>query len=742
MKKVILPKLDVTNKGYRNVLVVSYVVLSLISVAFLLLSMFSWFRSYLDEEMADMSLLQLNNTSRIVNSKFNTYQMLLQNMFQEPSVKSALYSDATDPGIEFEISRYVNSVIINDGSLDYAVIFNNGKIRQIIGPVYPEIEEQNLVLEYLNQSVNDKNLFFVKNDNSLKDRFFVFRTERDVFGESPKRGIVFAINQNKLSRSMFSSDKDNNNFFVFDSDSNLVVQQGVYSDMLHKKVWSYISEDSSDVASEIDFNGNNFYLVSIISSEYDLRFVQLIDVGDINSTLSEVLKVSLISVLAIIIISTFVAILLAHFIFYPLRSFIKSLVANTDLQMDNIDDNEHITRLTSERIISEISTISRQFHSDKVLSYLEDAPSDSTPPRFLRINQTSEWIILLFVGSKTGKVSLEQQQELSCNLTVALGESITVRAFADENSPYSVIVVKGSKTAELRFLIYTENVKEYINNSIDEGNSSKGPIYVFYSEVLNREEQLQQTFKQLKTISKYILFEECDITNSVENFTSKLDEEIPKKEFQPILAAVKKADDFEAKRLMADLLKDIKQYEIKRIFHALSLFASELDDIQNQLTAGSYKSQEAYLNHYIKMTSLINKKELQDYLSNIIEDVCLEVRTYSERSLRTNMIESIQYIREHYTDPGISVDQIAGSFHISTSYFSRMFNEICQSSFPEYVNDLRLNFSAQLIRDTELSVKDVSAKSGFSSVSYFSAQFKRKYGVSPSTYRKNMTPKT
>lgn len=186
-----ITNLDVANKGYRNTLVISYIVLSIISVIFLLLTMFTWFRSYLDKEMKNMSLLQLNNTSQIVNTKLNTYHMILQNMFQEPIIRSSLYSDGSDSENELKISRYINSAVINDGSLDYAVLYKDGNIKQIIGPVYPNQVEQKQVVQHLLGSKNDKEVFYLQNEKNNQNRFYIFRTERDVFGEAPQRGVLF-----------------------------------------------------------------------------------------------------------------------------------------------------------------------------------------------------------------------------------------------------------------------------------------------------------------------------------------------------------------------------------------------------------------------------------------------------------------------------------------------------------------------------------------------------------------------
>lgn len=447
-----ITNLDVANKGYRNTLVISYIVLSIISVIFLLLTMFTWFRSYLDKEMKNMSLLQLNNTSQIVNTKLNTYHMILQNMFQEPIIRSSLYSDGSDSENELKISRYINSAVINDGSLDYAVLYKDGNIKQIIGPVYPNQVEQKQVVQHLLGSKNDKEVFYLQNEKNNQNRFYIFRTERDVFGEAPQRGVLFAINQRKLSNTLFSRNDPNNNYFIYDTAGNLLIQQGAHSVSLQNEVWGKILGSNSTDLQAVEHNGSDFYLISLEEKEFGLKFAQLINVSGISTTLREALGVSMLGVLFVILISSIAALFLAYFVSYPLRSFIKSLVANTDLQADNIGDNANLTKLTSERIISEISNISRQFNSDKVLSYFEDAPAKTTPPTELQIEGSEDRLVIVYVGSTEGKVSFDNQERLLEKLRSYFGESLNIQAFTEQNSPYSIITLKGKKQSVQSFV--------------------------------------------------------------------------------------------------------------------------------------------------------------------------------------------------------------------------------------------------------------------------------------------------
>lgn len=74
-------------------------------------------------------------------------------------------------------------------------------------------------------------------------------------------------------------------------------------------------------------------------------------------------------------------------------------------------------------------------------------------------------------------------------------------------------------------------------------------------------------------------------------------------------------------------------------------------------------------------------------------------------------------------------------FGLSSSYLSRVFKQAAGTSFRDLVVHTRQNCAAELVRTTDLSIKEIAAQSGYKHVSDFSACFKRIHGVSPTEYR-------
>ena len=57
------------------------------------------------------------------------------------------------------------------------------------------------------------------------------------------------------------------------------------------------------------------------------------------------------------------------------------------------------------------------------------------------------------------------------------------------------------------------------------------------------------------------------------------------------------------------------------------------------------------------------------------------------------------------------------------------------TTFREYLQDIRMQHAARLLRDTRFSVRDIALAAGYHNSSHFYHLFQRHFGVSPATYR-------
>ncbi|MFV0381495.1 MAG: response regulator [Breznakia sp.] len=145
--------------------------------------------------------------------------------------------------------------------------------------------------------------------------------------------------------------------------------------------------------------------------------------------------------------------------------------------------------------------------------------------------------------------------------------------------------------------------------------------------------------------------------------------------------------------------------------------------------------------HEFKLTTLssldssIDAQALTKELKKIINDLNVVVDNYHFEKNDDIMNKIIKYIHLHYQKP-LSLQTLADEFNFSYSYLSAYFNERSELSFNEYLNTIRVNKAAELLRSGQMSISEVGYEVGFSDHSYFCKVFKKQIGVTPSVYRR------
>jgi len=94
----------------------------------------------------------------------------------------------------------------------------------------------------------------------------------------------------------------------------------------------------------------------------------------------------------------------------------------------------------------------------------------------------------------------------------------------------------------------------------------------------------------------------------------------------------------------------------------------------------------------------------------------------------------IQYIRTNYMFP-LRNETIAEQVNYHPNYANQLFLKHTGHTLRQYLIDCRIQRALELLLSTELSITDISAQAGFSSLSRFTKEFTAKTGYPPSRYR-------
>lgn len=101
------------------------------------------------------------------------------------------------------------------------------------------------------------------------------------------------------------------------------------------------------------------------------------------------------------------------------------------------------------------------------------------------------------------------------------------------------------------------------------------------------------------------------------------------------------------------------------------------------------------------------------------------------------MKRAVAHVEKNIDNPVYDVEAFVSDMGMSRTLLYRKINDITGMSIKEFILDMRLKRSAQLLEDSPLTISEIAVLTGFNDAKYFSVCFKKHYGASPSQFKKN-----
>ena len=155
---------------------------------------------------------------------------------------------------------------------------------------------------------------------------------------------------------------------------------------------------------------------------------------------------------------------------------------------------------------------------------------------------------------------------------------------------------------------------------------------------------------------------------------------------------------------------------------------------------------EELLDTFLKIFDLVEKEQpgYQQIASGMVIKLLGYIISFEKQkdfSGKTiaRVIESIRFEMRQKMDEEINLKALAQKHNVSYSFFRKMFKKYTGVSPGQYHLQLRLTRAKELLVSTDKSIKEISYELGFQTIFYFSNMFKKKEGVTPSSFRNRNT---
>lgn len=133
---------------------------------------------------------------------------------------------------------------------------------------------------------------------------------------------------------------------------------------------------------------------------------------------------------------------------------------------------------------------------------------------------------------------------------------------------------------------------------------------------------------------------------------------------------------------------------------------------------------------------LRSREELKQRFDSEVElpaDVAASTLNETDRKFLNNLSAVVE---THLENPQLSADDISKEIGVSRVQLYRKIKTLLTCSVHDYITGRRLKKAKHLLQQDN-TINEVAYQTGFSSPTYFATLFKKKFGISPSSFKKH-----
>ena len=196
--------------------------------------------------------------------------------------------------------------------------------------------------------------------------------------------------------------------------------------------------------------------------------------------------------------------------------------------------------------------------------------------------------------------------------------------------------------------------------------------------------------------------------------------------------------DTEKVRIMAEQLfnyyTSIPNCSLSDAKRHCTLISSECRSILNYYLNQQEGSHEVSTNMQSIVNTIFSLSDLKEYYLQFFLNITNMVKTKSV--YRDNdLIEQIKiYISRNYYK-NLTQEFVASLFYLNRSYLSQMFKKKTGENFVDFLNNIRIEKSKDLLVNTDKKMYSIAKAVGYDNTKYFFRIFKKKTGITPEQYR-------
>ncbi|CAN7404600.1 AraC family transcriptional regulator [Paenibacillus sp. LjRoot153] len=679
-------------------------------------------------ELSERTLMQgQNSTEYLMNQAM---QVSAQLSFEYPIIQQ-MNTAVSDPIVENNSLKKLSDIIFINESI-YSIGIYNGNNASFLTSDYPNIDNE--AIEMLKNSdpktkirLVPRKLKLISSKNKEENVYSIFYYNRDKTTNAILNALIVNVKEEAVRKGINPDDRlDQGNILIVDSDGT-VISDPTGGEFLKDystvgSIQKMLTESGTNSFVDISSSGEKVLVTHSFSQKLGWHFLHVVPYQAAVTSISKLRNTVIWISLILFALSGIAALFVSGKLSSPLRGLVETLEQMKEKSKNNLKVDYLREVLTG---VKEPHPSSEHEFSLRVDLY------KGTSILILRIDELFDATILE-VEEFSEDIHKQMRRSL-LNLVYELMHPYYAYESLEINKDVVLLINNDNAFNDKQILAgLLSRLQEQFKQSMD--TSVTAAWGTFVNDWANYHASYQAALEAADYRIVYGLGSILTYETVFANFKQEF--EYPQQQLKTLLDAIKLGKEELIGGALDDIFNAFKECQFELIKLSvnhllLTVFITtelSIHDVKDDLLTN-------FNNAVSKLRKLETLEQMKLWFAPYILHDMQRIKE-KRKHLNSDLLERIRsFVEGCYANTELSVELVANRFDYNPMYFGRLFKELFNQSFSEYITELRLNKSKTYLEQDQIAIKEVGIKVGFNNPSYFVTLFKKHTGMSPSEYR-------
>ncbi|HIT68338.1 MAG TPA: response regulator [Candidatus Aphodomonas merdavium] len=206
---------------------------------------------------------------------------------------------------------------------------------------------------------------------------------------------------------------------------------------------------------------------------------------------------------------------------------------------------------------------------------------------------------------------------------------------------------------------------------------------------------------------------------------------------EQLTEAVKRADEEEAGKVLYRLAGYLRQKGGESYLYMMLRVSRLFARLESALFAMGEALSNVFDDPLLELKHITTRGNLDGAMAELEKTVMRLCQYLKSRQSRYSkpVATAMTYIKDHYSQSELSIEDVAAAIYLSTAHFSTLFKNETGVTFTDYLISIRMENAMRMLTGTDQKIYEISVACGYDSAAYFSSAFKKYTGMSPSEFK-------